>query len=141
MYVLLNIVYCCLLKCSADIHILQLLLLQLILILSKCCHNIDHLLRSFHYGYKLLQHVAGCHSSFSLTYLTSLLFVCVWLLLCAEYELLGIASHMGTSTMCGHYVCHIKKEGRWVIFNDSKVAVSEQPPRDLGYLYLFRRAA
>ena len=75
------------------------------------------------------------------TYLTSLLFVCVLLRLCAEYELLGFVSHMGTSTMCGHYVCHIKKEGRWVIFNDSKVAVSEQPPRELGYLYLFRRAA
>ena len=29
---------------------------------------------------------------------------------------------------------------RWVIFNDEKVAVSEHPPRDLGYLYLFKRA-
>ena len=73
--------------------------------LSKCCHNIDHLLRSFHYGYKLLQLVAGCHSSFSLTYLTSLLlFVCVWLRLCAEYELLGFVSTWGrppcVGTMC-----------------------------------------
>jgi hypothetical protein len=32
---------------------------------------------------------------------------------------------MGTSTMAGHYVCHILKEDRWVIFNDSKVAYSE----------------
>ena len=44
---------------------------------------------------KLLQLVAGCHSSFSLTYLTSLLFVCVLLRLCAEYELLGFVSQYG----------------------------------------------
>ena len=30
------------------------------------------------------------------------------------YELFAFISHMGTSTMSGHYVCHIKKEGRWV---------------------------
>ena len=29
-----------------------------------------------------------------------------------EYQLFAFISHMGTSTMCGHYVCHIKKEGR-----------------------------
>lgn len=46
---------------------------------------------------------------------------------------------MGTSTMVGHYVCHIKKEGRWVIYNDEKVALSENPPRDLAYLYLYQR--
>lgn len=46
---------------------------------------------------------------------------------------------MGTSTMCGHYVCHILKEGRWIIYNDNKVAVSEAPPKDMGYLYLYRR--
>jgi ubiquitin carboxyl-terminal hydrolase 5/13 len=28
---------------------------------------------------------------------------------------------------------------RWVIFNDEKVAESEHPPKDLGYMYLFRR--
>ncbi|CAK8682665.1 unnamed protein product [Clavelina lepadiformis] len=56
-----------------------------------------------------------------------------------NYELLAFVSHMGTSTMCGHYVCHIKKDGRWVIFNDEKVAASEQPPKDLGYIYFYRR--
>jgi len=55
------------------------------------------------------------------------------------YELAAFISHMGTSTNVGHYVCHIKKEGRWVIFNDEKVAVSENPPFELGYLYLYRR--
>lgn len=58
-----------------------------------------------------------------------------------SYELFAIISHMGKNTTCGHYVCHIKKEGRWVIYNDEKVAVSEHPPTDLGYLYVFKRVA
>ncbi|XP_078482963.1 ubiquitin carboxyl-terminal hydrolase 5 [Ciona intestinalis] len=57
-----------------------------------------------------------------------------------NYELFAFISHMGSSTMCGHYVCHIKKDGRWVIFNDEKVAESEQPPKDLGYIYFYKRA-
>ena len=44
---------------------------------------------------------------------------------------------MGTSTACGHYVCHVRKAGQWVIFNDRKVALSEAPPLDLGYLYFY----
>jgi ubiquitin carboxyl-terminal hydrolase 5/13 len=57
------------------------------------------------------------------------------------YELVGFASHMGSNTACGHYVAHIKKEGRFVLFNDDKVAVSRQPPLDLGFIYLYRRQA
>uniref|UniRef100_A0A8C5BPD8 Ubiquitin carboxyl-terminal hydrolase n=1 Tax=Gadus morhua TaxID=8049 RepID=A0A8C5BPD8_GADMO len=56
-----------------------------------------------------------------------------------KYELFAFISHMGTSTMCGHYVCHIKKDHQWVIFNDQKVCASEKPPKDLGYLYFYRR--
>ncbi|EIE18246.1 ubiquitinyl hydrolase [Coccomyxa subellipsoidea C-169] len=56
-----------------------------------------------------------------------------------KYTLVGFISHMGSNTACGHYVCHIRKEGRWVIYNDEKVAVSAKPPKDLGYLYLFKR--
>ena len=58
-----------------------------------------------------------------------------------EYELVAFVSHMGTSTMCGHYVCHIKKDGQWVIFNDEKVALSEAPPKEHAYLYLYRRSS
>ncbi|XP_062848799.1 ubiquitin carboxyl-terminal hydrolase 5 isoform X1 [Trichomycterus rosablanca] len=58
-----------------------------------------------------------------------------------KYELFAFVSHMGTSTMCGHYVCHIKKDQQWVIFNDQKVCASEKPPKDLGYLYFYRRVA
>ena len=44
-------------------------------------------------------------------------------------------SHVGKNLGSGHYVVHIRKleGGRWVIFDDQKVAVSEQPPLDLGY--------
>ncbi|KAI5620450.1 ubiquitin carboxyl-terminal hydrolase 5 isoform X1, partial [Silurus asotus] len=58
-----------------------------------------------------------------------------------KYELFAFISHMGASTMCGHYVCHIKKDQQWVIFNDQKVCASEKPPKDLGYLYFYRRNA
>lgn len=56
-----------------------------------------------------------------------------------EYSLVGFVSHIGKNTSSGHYVSHIKKDGRWIIFNDDKVAVSEDPPLGSGYLYLFRR--
>ena len=56
-----------------------------------------------------------------------------------SYELTAIISHMGTSHLVGHYVAHIKKDGQWFIYNDEKVAKSENPPTELGYLYLYRR--
>ncbi|CAD1472008.1 unnamed protein product, partial [Heterotrigona itama] len=37
-----------------------------------------------------------------------------------QYKLVGFISHMGTSTMVGHYVCHLLKDKRWVIYNDDK---------------------
>ena len=58
-----------------------------------------------------------------------------------RYKLLAFISHMGSSPQSGHYVCHVReeKEDRWLIFNDNKVAVSGRPPKQLGYLYLYRR--
>ncbi|XP_056636547.1 ubiquitin carboxyl-terminal hydrolase 5 isoform X1 [Diorhabda sublineata] len=56
-----------------------------------------------------------------------------------RYKLIGFISHMGPSTMVGHYVVHLLKNGQWVIFNDNKVALSENPPKDLGYMYLYER--
>ena len=56
-----------------------------------------------------------------------------------QYDLLGFISHMGSNTACGHYVCHIKKEGRWILFNDRKVAASESTPLHLGYIYFYKR--
>ena len=47
---------------------------------------------------------------------------------------------MGANTQCGHYVAHIKKaDGQWALFNDAKVALSEDPPKDMGYLYFYKR--
>jgi len=54
-----------------------------------------------------------------------------------KYRLKAIISHMGTSAHCGHYVAHVRKDGRWVLYNDEKVSVSENPPFDLGYLYVY----
>ncbi|KAF0916131.1 hypothetical protein E2562_000733 [Oryza meyeriana var. granulata] len=56
-----------------------------------------------------------------------------------RYKLMAFVSHMGTSTHCGHYVAHVLKNGRWVIFNDNKVAASVDLPKDMGYLYFFQR--
>ena len=56
-----------------------------------------------------------------------------------KYELVGVVSHLGNSTSVGHYVCHLKIENEWIIFNDEKVAKSKQPPLDYGYLYLYAR--
>ncbi|KAJ3679422.1 hypothetical protein LUZ60_017433 [Juncus effusus] len=56
-----------------------------------------------------------------------------------KYKLMGMVSHMGTSTHCGHYVAHVLKDNKWVIFNDSKVGASVNPPKELAYLYFFQR--
>ena len=56
-----------------------------------------------------------------------------------KYRLRAFISHMGSSTQVGHYVCHILKDNQWIIFNDNKVAISQAPPKDLGYLYLYER--
>ncbi len=57
-----------------------------------------------------------------------------------EFTLVGFVSHMGANTACGHYVAHVRRpDGTWVLYNDAKVARSEAPPRDCGYLYIYRR--
>ncbi len=56
-----------------------------------------------------------------------------------KYKLIGLVSHIGKNTGSGHYVAHLKKNDKWVIFNDEKVAISEQPPIPHAYLYLFQR--
>ncbi|KAM9951132.1 hypothetical protein ACTFIT_012236 [Dictyostelium discoideum] len=56
-----------------------------------------------------------------------------------KYELLGFISHLGNNVTCGHYVCHIKKNNRWIKFNDRHVQLSEQPPKELGYIYFYKR--
>ncbi|KHJ42441.1 UBA/TS-N domain protein [Trichuris suis] len=55
------------------------------------------------------------------------------------YQLRGFISHIGPSAHSGHYVCHLLKDGRWVMFNDEKVLKSEKPPNEFGYIYLYER--
>jgi ubiquitin carboxyl-terminal hydrolase 5/13 len=38
-----------------------------------------------------------------------------------KYTLMAVISHLGKNTDHGHYVCHVKKDGQWVLFNDEKV--------------------
>jgi ubiquitin carboxyl-terminal hydrolase 5/13 len=70
----------------------------------------------------------------------------------ARYILVGIVSHMGSSLASGHYVAHIRKDeaGRpagaegcadpkWVLFNDEKVALSQDPPLEAGFMYMYKR--
>ncbi|KYK68818.1 UBA/TS-N domain-containing protein [Toxoplasma gondii TgCatPRC2] len=56
------------------------------------------------------------------------------------YKLHGFITHMGVNANSGHYVCHVKRDGKLVLFNDEKVAEAVEPPIDLGYIYVFRRA-
>ncbi|MCP9259984.1 Ubiquitin carboxyl-terminal hydrolase 5 [Dirofilaria immitis] len=58
-----------------------------------------------------------------------------------HYRLIGFISHMGSSPFSGHYVAHMKKDSKWYLFNDEKVAVSQNPPKFLGYLYLYERCS
>ncbi|GMT28614.1 hypothetical protein PFISCL1PPCAC_19911, partial [Pristionchus fissidentatus] len=56
-----------------------------------------------------------------------------------RYKLVSFISHMGSSPHSGHYVCHAIRDERWILFNDEKVAVSKNPPKQLAYLYLYKR--
>lgn len=55
------------------------------------------------------------------------------------YKLVAFISHMGTNANVGHYVAHILKDDKWVIYNDENVSLSENPPKDLAYLYFYKR--
>lgn len=61
----------------------------------------------------------------------------------ASYELTAMISHMGASARTGHYVCHIRDAatGEWLLFNDEKVGVSQNPPFSMASLYFFQRKA
>ena len=56
------------------------------------------------------------------------------------YRLHGTITHLGSSLHCGHYVCHVRKDGKWIYYNDSKVAETDDPPIGKGYMYFFRKA-
>ncbi|KAJ3412209.1 hypothetical protein HDV05_001119 [Chytridiales sp. JEL 0842] len=59
-----------------------------------------------------------------------------------DYNLVGFISHKGTSTHCGHYVAHLLKNGKWVLFNDEKVVQVPDIAKAIGeaYIYIYQRA-
>ena len=57
-----------------------------------------------------------------------------------HYNLHGTITHLGASVHAGHYVCHVKKEGKWIYFNDAKVAETDEPPIGKGYMYFYTKA-
>lgn len=38
-----------------------------------------------------------------------------------KYTLMSVISHMGKNIDHGHYICHVRKNGQWTLFNDEKV--------------------
>ncbi|EFA83032.1 deubiquitinating enzyme [Heterostelium album PN500] len=54
-----------------------------------------------------------------------------------KYELVGFISHLGSNVHIGHYICHVKKDGEWIKFNDRQVQHSVEPPKEFGYIVLF----
>lgn len=59
-----------------------------------------------------------------------------------NYELTGIICHKGTSVHAGHYVAHVKKDGKWILFNDEKVVSSSvEDMKKLAYVYVFQRVS
>ena len=57
-----------------------------------------------------------------------------------KYNLKAVIIHLGKTPHHGHYVAYIKKEGKWVLFNDDKVTIPEEPVLGKGYVYLYEAA-
>jgi len=60
-------------------------------------------------------------------------------LLNGQYSFQSFITHLGTSVFAGHYVCHIKKDDKWIYFNDAKVAEPPEPPFGKGFIYLMSK--
>jgi len=59
-----------------------------------------------------------------------------------NYRLCGIVTHLGKATTSGHYVAHLLKEGRWLLYNDEKVSLCRNlAALTQGYIYFFRRVS
>ncbi|TPX64195.1 hypothetical protein SpCBS45565_g06069 [Spizellomyces sp. 'palustris'] len=59
----------------------------------------------------------------------------------AKYRLTAFISHKGTSAHCGHYVAHVYRDGRWVLYNDNKVVEVPDVGKAVGeaYMYFYSR--
>lgn len=55
------------------------------------------------------------------------------------FNLYAYLTHLGKNSDMGHYVCHIRKDGKnWTYFNDLRVNQWENPPIHKGYVYFFK---
>lgn len=55
-----------------------------------------------------------------------------------KYELHAVIVHLGKSVHSGHYVVYIRKNGKWILYNDSRVFETEEPAIGKGYIYIYR---
>lgn len=58
-----------------------------------------------------------------------------------SYELRSIVCHKGTSVHAGHYVAAIRRDGKWVLFNDERVVEGTDVAelQKYAYIYIFVR--
>ena len=57
------------------------------------------------------------------------------------YQLWGFILHKGNQIQSGHYVAYLYSEElkHWIIYDDERVAISNKPPVEQAYMYIFRR--
>ncbi|SCM01083.1 ubiquitin carboxyl-terminal hydrolase 13, putative [Plasmodium chabaudi chabaudi] len=58
----------------------------------------------------------------------------------ANYELVASIVHIGNNANSGHYICYIKDNSKWYVFNDNKVGLcNENLGKDTAYIHLYKR--
>ena len=57
----------------------------------------------------------------------------------SQYEITACVLHLGKAINCGHYVCYVKKDGKWIYYNDSKVNHSLDTPLEKSYILILKR--
>jgi ubiquitin carboxyl-terminal hydrolase 5/13 len=55
-----------------------------------------------------------------------------------NYNMYGFITHLGKNTSHGHYVAHINKNNDWIYYNDSRVCLSNDPPINKGYIFIYK---
>ncbi|KJP89125.1 hypothetical protein AK88_01211 [Plasmodium fragile] len=58
----------------------------------------------------------------------------------ANYELVASIVHMGSNANSGHYMCYIKDDAQWYVYNDNKIGLCDtNKGRDTAYIHLYKR--
>ena len=56
-----------------------------------------------------------------------------------KYVVHGAIVHLGKSVHCGHYVYYTRHGNDWILFNDRKVAKTDEPLIGKAYILILRR--